>query len=506
MSTKTLRHPRNEGYGSHHVLAALYYGQYISDLFANLGTTDQEIRDYLIGDLGHITDNDINACRTRRDALPEKLGPIPTDLSSRPAPIITVEQFLLTAPICQAFKDTTSISIWYIVGMTHSLNGEGVKQKIERPETPINYNFNGLDAKLQPHRVQHEQLIGIGSYGQPFCPECFRYHCQLYRQSGFRHPEPLVQSVNSETDNSCPSLPQALKVVDSLGVMTKECSKSCFLRTGEGPRYQSSPWSQAEYELLRSSATALGDSPRCSCLIGLIIKKPCWDIHNQLGGMNLLRATPIRPPHSDEAVKKVGTKRGRKPNQTARWLHGYPASCDRAFLHHTRPEVNFCGHAGICKPGCACVDNHVNCEKFCTCPLDCPRRWKGCDCKKKAKTCAAMTCDCFKANRECDPELCLPCGASEVLLETNRYNFELQESCCQNIGIQRGVPKRTLLGISAVAGMGLYIGEDVRRGDYLGEYTGELIEEKEAAHRHCKTYLFQLNRGSVQQPCNFNTS
>ncbi|CAN9330984.1 unnamed protein product [Alternaria alternata] len=97
------------------------------------------------------------------------------------------------------------------------------------------------------------------------------------------------------------------------------------------------------------------------------------------------------------------------------------------------------------------------------------------------------------------PDLCGACGASEVLDPVNRYNDDVVERNCCNVAIQRGVPRKTLLGHSEVHGFGLYMGEDIKSGDYIGEYTGEAISVKEGDRRvtiydYQKTmYLFRLN-------------
>ncbi|KAL0255120.1 hypothetical protein SLS55_009649 [Diplodia seriata] len=104
------------------------------------------------------------------------------------------------------------------------------------------------------------------------------------------------------------------------------------------------------------------------------------------------------------------------------------------------------------------------------------------------------------ARRECDPDLCASCGAAEVLDPINRYNDALFNGKCGNVNIQRNVPRRTLLGQSEVQGFGLYAGEKLSAGDFVGEYKGEVVTKEEgsrrgAVYQHLKTnYLFDLNR------------
>jgi hypothetical protein len=47
-------------------------------------------------------------------------------------------------------------------------------------------------------------------------------------------------------------------------------------------------------------------------------------------------------------------------------------------------------------------------------------------------------------------------------------NGEVFEGGCANVCIQRGVTKRTIMGRSAIAGWGLFAGEKVKAGSFLG--------------------------------------
>ncbi|RMZ72227.1 set domain-containing [Pyrenophora seminiperda CCB06] len=161
-----------------------------------------------------------------------------------------------------------------------------------------------------------------------------------------------------------------------------------------------------------------------------------------------------------------------------------------------------CNHEGSCEIAeCRCYREGINCEKTCTCSQSCNRRYPGCSCAKGLgkRVCVWATCLCVKFNRECDADLCGSCGASEVLDPVNRYDEALAKKSCGNVAIQRGVPRKTLLGHSEVHGFGLYMGEDIKSGEYIGEYTGEAISVNEGDRRvtiydYQKTmYLFKLN-------------
>ncbi|RPA83442.1 SET domain-containing protein [Ascobolus immersus RN42] len=144
------------------------------------------------------------------------------------------------------------------------------------------------------------------------------------------------------------------------------------------------------------------------------------------------------------------------------------------------------------------------CEKTCKCE-SCIRKWRGCRCARREIPCLPGQCECRKWNRECDADLCRTCGAAETLDPVNRYNLELAKSCCGNVEAQRGLAKRTFIGLSniAAAGLGLFIGEDAKKDSFIGEYLGEIISEPEAERRGVLydkrgvSFLFNLNKEQV---------
>ncbi|MFA5872212.1 MAG: SET domain-containing protein [Parcubacteria group bacterium] len=54
------------------------------------------------------------------------------------------------------------------------------------------------------------------------------------------------------------------------------------------------------------------------------------------------------------------------------------------------------------------------------------------------------------------------------------------------------LPRKKISVKRSKAGLGLYAGEPIRKGDFVIEYTGELISAKVAEERNSK-YLFEIN-------------
>jgi len=208
------------------------------------------------------------------------------------------------------------------------------------------------------------------------------------------------------------------------------------------------------------------------------------------------------------AAEKVPTERLEiVAKNVMRSSKGYQAVVQevKAEKAHKRARFFPCRHPGqsCAAPYCSCASEGVFCEKACVCAQGCKRRYPGCDChqfKPPKQTCLDDRCECFKLDRECDPDLCGSCGASVALDPENRGLDPNQHEYCSNVRIQLGTPARTILGQSRIHGFGLYAGEPLKSGQFIGEYRGELILEGERERRATiydvrdSSYLFELTK------------
>ena len=179
----------------------------------------------------------------------------------------------------------------------------------------------------------------------------------------------------------------------------------------------------------------------------------------------------------------------------------------------TRETFVPCSHKGACQdnPACSCFKAKVACEHYCGCTGSCQRRWRGCTCATgSSRVCFHdARCECWKNSRECDPWLCKGCGVLEVLDQANKYDEDIRHGRCRNNRIQLGIPARTIKAPSEVQGYGLFAGQDLSEGDFIGEYKGELVSHPESDRRGAmysiirSEYLFILNATQQIDATNF---
>jgi hypothetical protein len=153
-----------------------------------------------------------------------------------------------------------------------------------------------------------------------------------------------------------------------------------------------------------------------------------------------------------------------------------------------------CRHSGPCEAEfCSCSRRNVFCSQLCSCQT-CRNVRQGCLCHN-----CKDDCPCRNAGFECEPGLCKSCGVDVVLDPANRGDLDIGKKRCQNCALQLDRPYRTFVGESSVHGWGLYAGEDIPRGGFLGRYRGEAISKKEAERREMlyeaidRRYVFSVD-------------
>ncbi|KAI0750473.1 hypothetical protein C8Q74DRAFT_1211933 [Fomes fomentarius] len=279
--------------------------------------------------------------------------------------------------------------------------------------------------------------VRVANYRMLWCRDsgCLQAHCMTH---DFDDANPDFDSPDGASVGSFRPLPVA-----------EPCGAECCLNHSDTSE-DDVIWTEADIDDLQLICRIA--PPTRPCDLAKLCVKPCYEVNH---GATLIQHDSYRPP---------------------------------------------CDHSGPCSVAmhCPCARSQVECSKLCACPKTCTRKWQGCQCtshqikshKKSAKEttvppCAEdWLCPCRKAKRECDPEVCWPCGKD-----------------CMNMQLQKGLSKRVQVKQSK-HGMGLYLCEDVKSGDFMMEYVGELIydptfDSRGLISEHLqRNYVFGLSQGS----------
>lgn len=279
------------------------------------------------------------------------------------------------------------------------------------------------------------------------------------------------------------------------------CGTNCSKPSADGEQRLANDqeWTSAERTLLLKAERCLGRIP---CLLATMLQtRTCADIaafYRLYGECIVDEAKPERGHTS----RVNGGIRGNNHEHLRRTRH--QRMKDRGANHEFLP----CNHqeGSSCNTGaCSCMQRDHFCEKACGCARDCANRFPGCKCS--AGQCRTEACPCFFARRECDPDLCTSCGASEVPVlladPSSKKKTCEQLKICGNANILRGRFRSVGMAPSETHGWGAYALEKIKAGDFVYEYTGGLLSQDEAERRgnmYDKTsisFLFDLNEDTV---------
>ncbi|KAF8520882.1 hypothetical protein BU17DRAFT_46151 [Hysterangium stoloniferum] len=290
---------------------------------------------------------------------------------------------------------------------------------------------------------------------EPYCPT----HCNLFSQS-YSH------SVNMD---------EQIKFISSSKINgdfeesdLSPCGPDCYKHLAdhtEGLAVWDDEMSE-DFKFMLEGASELS-----SCDLAVVCDKPCREVYTH--------RQQYAPKPSDD-------------NGGAAVVENDEASdSDSESSEDERPIFGMseiCQHLGKCDAlaDCRCYRKQLHCHRNCRCDLSCVRRPKGCRCKNTGRRmCRTPKCSCFKAGRECDPELCQKCGANAL-------------NKCHNNDIQHGRTKAMEVKEGAF-GLGLFLTESAKEGDLIGEYIGEILSDKMTEARGLQSrhlgrnYLFALN-------------
>uniref|UniRef100_A0A669BU26 [histone H3]-lysine(27) N-trimethyltransferase n=1 Tax=Oreochromis niloticus TaxID=8128 RepID=A0A669BU26_ORENI len=434
---------------------------------------------------------------------------------------------------------TAIASMFPYKGTTEELK-EKYKDLLE-PPSPVKLpplctpNLDGPFAKS----VQREQ--SLHSFHTLFCRRCFKYDCFLHRNSF------LYILSNNHMMKTFHATPNVYKRKNKeIRMETEPCGVNCFLLQKGAKEF-------VDQNMLRSQKSRRRrrqprpTSSSCPGPSGSAEEPKEGDSDHETtssseGNSRCQTPTKLRPGDDDGEQQACCVVQWSGAEESLfRVLHGtyfnnfcsiarligtknckevYEFAVKEALIHRVpledggispqkkkrkhRQELNYnssnqvynyqpCDHPDHpCDSSCPCVMTQNFCEKFCQCEHECQNRFPGCRCKTQCNT---KQCPCYLAVRECDPDLCMTCGAAD--------HWDSKVVSCKNCSIQRGLKKHLLLAPSDVAGWGTFIKEPVQKNEFISEYCGELISQDEADRRgriydkYMSSFLFNLNNDFV---------
>ncbi|KAH6687915.1 SET domain-containing protein [Plectosphaerella plurivora] len=348
---------------------------------------------------------------------------------------------------------------------------------------------------VQEHTPQTYEGF-LETYAIMGCLICFSNSCEHGDYGGLNEKRAFSLDANGSSEKMFVKKPGAADKKDHDGTRIQPCQRGCYMLDLDPPCRVAGqkPWSKNHEMLLRSMACAVDCSSRvrskAQCMVAELLNRECWEVHNYLSGLEKI-PIPEATGGSLPRAKTLPWYDRHKKMLLGDWQ-------SETFTHDHKSRINPdpCHHDGPCTAanGCECVLSNVLCERFCLCTAEnCSHKFTGCACGSSGKSCLQRAkegrpCICVQLNRECDPGLCHGCGVRERVDPKNRDNPAIMDSGCQNCVLQRGQSKAVTPGKSQLegCGYGLFTIEDIATGEFVIEYTGELIMHDEGVRREAR--------------------
>ncbi|CAH9084106.1 unnamed protein product [Cuscuta europaea] len=264
-------------------------------------------------------------------------------------------------------------------------------------------------------------------------------------------------------------------------------------------------WRPLEKALFEKGLEIFGSS---SCLIARNLMnglRSCLEVFQY---MNLPDNKTSSQPNI--GIEVVGNEAQKKPRYARRRgrVRRLKYTCRSGGHHSIRKRISEkkeelekhytpCNCQSHCGKSCPCSIKSGSCEKFCGCSKNCLLQFRGCHCSKSQ--CTADDCPCYAARRECDPDIChncwVGCGDGSIGVHPPRASNHK----CMNMKLLLRQHQKVLLGRSSIVGWGAFLKDSVKKNDFIGEYTGEVISHFEADKRgkvydrENYSFLFNLN-------------
>ena len=362
-----------------------------------------------------------------------------------------------------------------------------------------------------------------------FCPRCFVYDCRLH---GSMQPRSAGRKLAAEKRLEYAHLRKGEKksALPTYGP-DQPCSDDCWYRSAEYTSFQRDapmcapcdppltdsssasihqPWDdKIDVDLVKKAQEIIGvDATPCEVSVFFGVRRTCAEVGRKIKFLELTGQGVVATAQTDKKKRRrKKTFTGLDTNRigpTVRRLQKF--GNDFVWSQYTPCEC-----VGSCNgKTCPCAENQLFCERYCNCGPSCWNEFPGCKCSSTSRNvCRTDMCVCFAAGKECIPDRCRGCcktADAAVLPIRQKYGLadpnlrvETPRFSCENMKLQLKQNRHVCLGKSKVAGWGAFILNGASKGDFLGEYIGELVTQEEADRRgrvydrnNC-SYLFNLN-------------